>query len=145
MWGFMLASFALVLFISFHINTLSPEMARLLFFVYAASVGLSLSTIFHIYTGASITRVFFISTATFGALSLWGYTTQRDLSDSARSCFIGVIGIVIASVVNIFLKSTGLDWMISVIGVGLFAGLTAYGTRRIKAMYDGGDDAIRGP
>jgi hypothetical protein len=145
MWVFMLASFALVFFIRFRINTLSAEMARLLFFAYATSVGLSLSTIFHVYTGASITRVFLISTATFGALSLWGYTTQRDLSGFGSFLFMGVIGIVIASIVNIFLKSTGLDWMISVIGVGLFAGLTAYDTRRIKGTYDGGDDAIRGP
>jgi uncharacterized protein len=92
-------------------------------------------------TGASITSVFFISAATFGALSLWGYTTQRDLSGFGSFLFMGLIGIVITSVVNVFLKSTGLDWMISVIGVGLFAGLTAYDTQRIKGMYDGGDDA----
>jgi uncharacterized protein len=92
-------------------------------------------------TGASITRVFFISAATFGALSLWGYTTQRDLSGFGSFLFVGLIGIVITSVVDVFLKSTGLDWMISVIEVGLFAGLTAYDTQRIKGMYDGGDDA----
>lgn len=140
-WVFMLAPLALVFFISARINTLSVETARLLFFVYAASVGLSLSTIFHVYTSTSITRVFFISAAAFGALSLWGYTTRRDLSGFGTFLFMGVIGIVIASVVNIFLRSSGLDWMISVIGVGVFAGLTAYDTQRIKGMYDGSDDA----
>jgi len=111
MWVFVLAPLALVFLISFRINTLSAEIARLLFVVYAASVGLSLSTIFHVYTGASITRVFFISAATFGALSLWGYTTQRDLSGFGSFLFMGLIGIVITSVVNIFLKVewSGLD------------------------------------
>lgn len=140
-WVFMLAPLALVFFISSRINTLSAEMARLLFFVYAASVGVSLSTIFHVYTGASITRVFFISAAAFGALSIWGYTTRRELSGFGAFLIMGVIGIVIASVVNIFLKSSGLDWMISIIGVGVFAGLTAYDTQRIKGMYDRSDDA----
>ena len=141
MWVFMLAPLALVFFISSRINTLSPEAARRLFFIYAASVGLSLSTIFHVYTGASITRVFFISAAAFGALSIWGYTTQRDLSGFGTFLFMGLIGIVIASLVNIFLSSSGLDWMISIIGVGVFAGLTAYDTQRIKGMYDRNDDA----
>jgi uncharacterized protein len=141
MWVFMLAPIALVFFISARINKLSAEAARLLFFVYAALMGLSLSTIFHVYTGASITRVFFISAATFGALSIWGYTTQRDLSGFGTFLFMGLIGIVIASLVNIFLKSSGLDWMISIVGVGVFAGLAAYDTQRIKAMYDRSDDA----
>jgi uncharacterized protein len=141
MWVFMLAPFALVFFISARISKLSAEAARLLFFVYAALMGLSLSTIFHVYTGASITRVFFISAATFGALSIWGYTTQRDLSGFGTFLFMGLIGIVIANLVNIFLKSSGLDWMISLVGVSVFAGLTAYDTQRIKAMYDRSDDA----
>jgi FtsH-binding integral membrane protein len=83
-------------------------------------MGLSLPTIFHVYTGASITRVFFISAATFGALSIWGYTTRRNLSGFGTFLFMGVIGVVIASLVNIFLRSSGLDWMISIVGV--FAG-----------------------
>ena len=136
MWVFMLAPLALVFFISARINTLSAATARLLFFIYAAIMGLSLSTIFHVYTGSSITRVFFISAATFGALSIWGYTTQRDLSGFGTFLFMGVIGIVIASLVNLFLRSSGLDWLISVVGVGVFAGLTAYDTQRIKGMYD---------
>jgi uncharacterized protein len=141
MWVFMLAPFVLVFFISARINKLSAEAARLLFFVYAALVGLSLSTIFHVYTGASITRVFFISAATFGALSIWGYTTRRDLSGFGTFLFMGLIGIVIASLVNLFLRSSGLDWIISIVGVGVFAGLTAYDTQRIKELYDHNDDA----
>ena len=141
MWVFMLAPLGLVFFISARINTLSVETARGLFFLYAALVGISLSTIFHIYTESSITRVFFISAAAFGALSIWGYTTRRDLSGIGTFLFMGVIGIIIASLVNIFLRSSGLDWMISITGVGVFAGLTAYDTQRIKEMYDRGDDA----
>jgi FtsH-binding integral membrane protein len=141
MWVFMLAPLALVFYISSRINTLSAEAARRLFFIYAALVGLSLSTIFHVYTGSSITRVFFISAAAFGALSVWGYTTQRDLSGFGTFLFMGLIGIVIASLVNLFLRSSGLDWAISIIGVGVFAGLTAYDTQRIKGMYDRSDDA----
>jgi len=130
-----------VFFISARISTLSVEAARGLFFLYAALVGISLSTIFHIYTQSSITRVFFISAAAFGALSIWGYTTQRSLSGFGTFLFMGLIGIIIASLANLFLRSSGLDWMISIIGVGVFAGLTAYDTQRIKGMYDGGDDA----
>ncbi|SDS75537.1 Bax inhibitor-1/YccA family protein [Bradyrhizobium canariense] len=142
MWVFMLAPLALVFFISSRINTLSVEAARLLFFVYAALVGLSLSTIFHVYTGVSITRVFFISAAAFGSLSIWGYTTRRDMSGFGTFLVMGLIGIVIASLVNLFLRSSGLDWIISVVGVGVFAGLTAYDTQRIKGMYDSNDDAV---
>ena len=141
MWVLALAPLALVFFISSRINTLSVEAARLLFFVYAATVGLSLSTIFHVYTESSIARVFFISAATFGALSIWGYTTRRDLSGFSTFLFMGLIGIIIASLVNLFLRSSGLDWMISIVGVGVFAGLTAYDTQRIKGMYDRSDDA----
>jgi FtsH-binding integral membrane protein len=100
----------------------------------------SLSILFHIYTNSSITRVFFITAATFGALSLFGYTTRRDLSGLGTFLFMGLIGVIIASLVNLFLRSTGLDWLISVVGVGVFSGLTAYDTQRIKAMYNGTDD-----
>ena len=141
MWVFILAPLGLVFFISARINTLSVEAARGLFFLYAALVGISLSTIFHIYTQSSITRVFFISAAAFGALSLWGYTTRRNLSGFGNFLFMGLIGIIIAILVNLFLRSSGLDWVISIVGVGVFAGLTAYDTQRIKEMYDRGDDA----
>jgi uncharacterized protein len=135
MWVFIFAPLGLVFFISARINTLSVTTARLLFFVYVGLVGVSLSTLFHIYT-----RVFFISAAMFGALSLFGYTTRRDLSGLGTFLFMGLIGVVIASLVNLFLRSTGLDWLISVVGVGVFAGLTAYDTQRIKAMYASTDD-----
>jgi len=142
MWIFILAPLALVFFLSARINTLSATTARALFFVYAALVGVSLSILFHIYTSSSITRVFFITAATFGALSIFGYTTRRDLSGFGTFLFMGLIGIIIASLVNLFLRSTELDWLISIIGVGVFAGLTAYDTQRIKAMYDSADDEI---
>jgi FtsH-binding integral membrane protein len=140
MWIFILAPLAMVFFLSAKINTLQATTARLLFFVYAALVGVSLSVIFHIYTQSSITRVFFIAAATFGALSLFGYTTRRDLSGFGTFLFMGLIGVIIAAVVNMFLQSSALDWLISVIGVGVFAGLTAYDTQRIKTMYNAGDD-----
>jgi uncharacterized protein len=141
MWVFILAPLVLVFFISARINTLSVDTARSLFFVYAALVGVSLSTLFHIYTNSSITRVFFITAAMFGALSLFGYTTRRDLSGFGTFLFMGLIGVIIASLVNLFLRSTQLDWLISIVGVGVFAGLTAHDTQRIKAMYDRNDDA----
>jgi uncharacterized protein len=139
-WVLMLAPLALVFFISFRIDSLEAGTARLLFFVYAGLLGISLSTIFLAFTMTSITRVFFISAAAFGALSLWGYTTQRDLSAFGSFLVMGLFGIIIASLVNIFLKSSGLDWIISVIGVLVFAGLTAWDTQKIKEMYDVNDD-----
>jgi FtsH-binding integral membrane protein len=125
---------------SFGINRLSPATALALFFVYSGLLGLSLASIFLVYTGASITRVFFISAATFGAMSLYGYTTQRDLTGFGSFLFMGLIGIIIASLVNIFLHSSGLDWIISVLGVLIFTGLTAYDTQNIKEMYSPMDD-----
>jgi uncharacterized protein len=140
MYVLIFAPLALVFFLSFRINSLSASTARALFFVYAALLGASLSIIFAVYTNASITRVFFISAASFGGLSLWGYTTQRDLTGMGSFMMMGLIGILIASLVNIFLRSSGLDWAISVIGVIVFAGLTAYDTQKIKEMYDPMDD-----
>ncbi len=140
MWVLVLAPLGLVMVISFGINRLSPATALTLFFVYAGLLGLSLATIFLVYTHGSIARVFFISAATFGAMSLYGYTTQRDLTGMGSFLFMGLIGIVIASLVNIFLHSSGLDWVISVVGVLVFVGLTAYDTQNIKEMYDPMDD-----
>jgi len=140
MWVLVLAPLGLVFAISFGINRLSASTALMLFFVYAGLLGLSLASIFLVYTGDSITRVFFISAATFGAMSLYGYTTQRDLTGVGSFMFMGLIGIVIAMVVNMFLHSSGLDWAISVIGVLIFVGLTAYDTQRIKEMYSPMDD-----
>ncbi|MBX9845582.1 MAG: Bax inhibitor-1/YccA family protein [Xanthobacteraceae bacterium] len=136
-----LATLGLVFFISFRIQNLQYTTALTLFMLYAGLLGVMTSSIFLAYTGASITRVFFISAASFGALSLYGYTTQRDLSPMGSFLLMGLFGIIIASLVNIFLKSSGLDWVISVIGVGVFAGLTAYDTQRIKEMYSSTDDA----
>jgi hypothetical protein len=144
LWVLVLAPLALVFVLSFGINRLQPATALTLFFVYAGLLGLSLASIFLVYTGASITRVFFISAAAFGALSLYGYTTQRDLTGIGSFMFMGLIGIIIASLVNIFLKSTGLDWAISIIGVVVFAGLTAYDTQSIKEMYSPMDDGTVG-
>ncbi len=131
----MFGPLALVFWISFGINRMSPATARLLFFVYAAALGLSLSTIFLAYTQTSITRVFFISAASFGALSLWGYTTQRDLTGIGSFLVMGLFGIIIASLVNVFLGSSTLQWVISVVGVLVFSGLTAWDTQRLKNEY----------
>ncbi len=136
----LLATLGLVFFISFRIDRLQYTTALALFMVYAGLLGVTLAPIFLVYTGTSVTRVFFISAASFGALSLWGYTTRRDLSAFGSFLIMGLFGIIIASLVNIFLKSSGLDWVISVIGVGVFAGLTAWDTQRIKEMYDVHDD-----
>ncbi|RME62685.1 MAG: Bax inhibitor-1/YccA family protein, partial [Alphaproteobacteria bacterium] len=128
-----------VLVMSFGINRLSATAAQALFWAFAAAMGLSLSYIFVVYTGASIARTFFITAATFGALSLYGYTTKRDLSGFGTFLFMGLIGLIIASLVNIFLQSTQLEWIVSIVGVGIFAGLTAYDTQRIREMYFAGE------
>ena len=135
-----LGTLGLVFFMSFRINSLQPSTALMLFMVYAALLGLMLSSVFLAYTGASITRTFFISAASFGALSLYGYSTQRDLSPVGSFLVMGLFGIILAMVVNIFLKSPGLDFAISAIGVLIFAGLTAWDTQRIKEMYSANDD-----
>ena len=127
-------------FISFRIGSLAASTARTLFLVYAASLGLSLGVLFLVYTYASIAKVFFITAASFGALSLWGYSTQRDLTGFGSFLIMGLFGVIIASVVNIFLGSPGLDWVISVVGVIVFAGLTAWDTQKIKEMYEPMDD-----
>jgi len=135
-----LGTLGLVMLISFRIHALQAGTALVLFMTYAGLLGVMLSSIFLVYTGVSITRVFFISAASFGALSLWGYTTQRDLSGMGSFLMMGVIGIMLAMLVNIFLKSTQLDFIISCIGVLCFAGLTAYDTQKIKEMYEVNDD-----
>jgi FtsH-binding integral membrane protein len=140
MWVFVLAPLGLVFFMGYRIASLQPSTARALFFLYAGLLGVSLSTIFLRYTGTSITQVFFVSAASFGALSLWGYTTRRDLSAFGSFLIMGLFGIIIASLVNIFLASSGLQWVISVCGVLVFAGLTAWDTQTIKEMYEPMDD-----
>jgi FtsH-binding integral membrane protein len=138
MWVIAFAPLAFVLVLSFGINKLSGATAQLLFWVFAAVMGLSLSSIFMVYTDASIAKVFFISAATFGAMSLYGYTTKRDLTGVGNFLIMGLIGLIIASIVNIFLASSMLDFAISAIGVLIFVGLTAYDTQKIKNGYDEG-------
>jgi uncharacterized protein len=135
-----LGTLGLVFLISWRIDKLQPATALGLFMVYAGLLGLMLSSVFLVYTGASITRVFFISAASFGALSLYGYTTQRDLSPMGSFLTMGLFGLIGAVILNMFLKSTGLDFVISVAGVLIFAGLTAWDTQKIKEMYDVMDD-----
>ena len=135
-----LGTLGLVFMISWRIDRLQPSTAFTLFMVYAALLGVMLSSIFITYTGVSISRTFFISAAAFGALSLYGYSTQRDLSPIGSFLIMGVVGIILAMLVNLFLQSTQLDLIISAIGVICFAGLTAYDTQRIKEMYDTMDD-----
>jgi uncharacterized protein len=137
-WVIMLSPLAFVLVLSFGINKLSVGAAQLIFWAFAAVMGLSLSSIFLVYTGASIAKVFFISAATFGAMSLYGYTTKRDLTGIGNFLIMGLIGLIIASIVNIFLASSALDFAISAIGVLIFVGLTAYDTQKIKESYDVG-------
>lgn len=142
LWIVILAPLAMVFFLSFRIQTMSLATAQLSFWAYAGMVGLSLSGIFLVYTGESIARVFFISAATFGATSLYGYTTRTDLSRFGSFLLMGLIGIVIASLVNMFMASSALQFAISIIGVLLFTGLTAYDTQRIKDFYTAGEDNV---
>ena len=135
-----LGTLGIVFFISFRISSLQPSTALMLFMGYAALLGLMLSSVFLAYTQTSITRTFFISAASFGALSLYGYTTQRDLSPIGAFLVMGLFGLILAMVVNVFLGSQGLAFAISVIGVLIFAGLTAWDTQRIKQMYNVNDD-----
>jgi hypothetical protein len=141
MWVLMLAPLAMVLVLSFGIQRLSAGTAALLFYVYAGILGVSLATIFIVYTANSIANVFFISAAAFGALSLYGYTTKRDLSPIGSFLIMGLFGVIIASLVNIWLKSDAMSFIISIVGVLVFAGLTAWDTQKIKEMYSASDDA----
>jgi len=140
-WVVMLAPLGFVMVLSFGVHRLSPGVAQVLFWAFAAVMGLSLASIFLVYTQASIARVFFISAAMFAAMSLYGYTTKRDLTGWGSFLIMGLIGIILAMVVNIFLASSALDFAISVIGVLVFTGLTAYDTQRIKHQYDATDGA----
>jgi FtsH-binding integral membrane protein len=134
-WAVIFAPLGLVFALSFGIERVKPATAQLLFWLYAALVGLSLGSIFMVYTHTSIVRVFFITAASFGALSLWGYTTQRDLTGMGSFLIMGLFGVIIASVVNLFLASSMLQFVVSVVGVLVFAGLTAWDTQRLKNEY----------
>ncbi len=134
-WVVMLAPLAFILVMSFGMNRLSATGLQALFWTFAAVMGLSLASIFIIYTGSSIARIFFITAAAFAGLSLFGYTTKRDLSPIGSFLIMGLIGIIIGFVVNIFLQSSAFDFALSVIGVLVFAGLTAWDTQRLKNTY----------
>ncbi len=135
-----LGTLGLVFFMSFRVHTLSVGMATGLFYLYAGLLGLMLASVFMVYTGTSIARVFFITAASFGALSLYGYTTQRDLTAIGSFLIMGLFGLILAMIVNIFLASSALDFAISAVGVLVFAGLTAWDTQKIKEMYSAADD-----
>ena len=134
-WVIMLAPLAVVFYVTFEIAKMSAATAQTTFWIFAALMGASLSSIFLISTGASLTRVFFITAGTFGAMSIYGYTTKRDLTKMGSFLMMGLFGIIIASIVNIFMKSTMMYFVISIIGVLVFVGLTAYDTQKIKNMY----------
>jgi uncharacterized protein len=134
-WAIILAPLALVFGLSFGMERLRPSIAQLLFWIYAALIGISLGSVFLIYTQTSVVRVFFIAAASFGALSLWGYTTHRDMSGAGSFLLMGLVGIVIASLINIFLGSSTLQWVVSAAGVLVFSGLTAWDTQRLKSEY----------
>ncbi|PCJ56644.1 MAG: hypothetical protein COA65_10225 [Rhodospirillaceae bacterium] len=139
MWVVMLAPLGFVLALSFGIHRFQYGTAQILFWSFAGVMGMSLASIFVIYTGESIARVFFISAGTFAAMSLYGYTTKRDLTGLGSFLFMGLIGIIIASVVNMFVQSSMMSFIISVIGVLIFVGLTAYDTQKIKRAYNEAD------
>ncbi len=134
-WVVMLAPIALVFFFSFKIESLKASTAQTIFWVYAGLMGASLATVFLVFTGASVARTFFVTAAAFAGLSLYGYTTKRDLSAFGTFLVMGLIGLIIASIVNIFLASSMLQFVISAAGVLIFAGLTAWDTQKIKEMY----------
>jgi FtsH-binding integral membrane protein len=134
-WIVMLSPLAIVLIMSFGINRISTGAAQALYWVYATVMGLSLSTIFLVYTGSSIALTFFATAAAFLSLSLWGYTTKRDLSGFGTFLLMGLVGLIVAMVINVFIPSGPMTLAISLIGVLLFAGLTAYDTQKIKSMY----------
>lgn len=141
MWVLMLAPLAFVLVLSFGINRLSAGTAQILFWAFAAVMGASLSSIFAVYAHGSIFRVFLITAGTFGAMSLYGYTTKRDLTAIGSFLMMGLFGLIIASVVNLIWPSGALAFAISVIGVIIFVGLTAYDTQKIKNAYAEGEAA----
>ncbi|HWW65695.1 MAG TPA: Bax inhibitor-1/YccA family protein [Sphingomonadaceae bacterium] len=134
-WVVMLAPLGLVMWLSMGINRMSEGTAKIVYWGYAVLMGLSLSTIFLVYTGSSIAQTFFATAAAFAGLSLWGYTTKKDLSGFGTFLIMGVVGLLVAMLINMFMRSSALDLAISAIGVLIFAGLTAYDTQKIKSMY----------
>ncbi|MGD1880470.1 MAG: Bax inhibitor-1/YccA family protein [Kiloniellaceae bacterium] len=138
-WVIMLAPLGFVFFLSARINKMAASTAQITFWIFAGAMGLSLASIFLAYTGESVAKVFFITAGSFAGLSLFGYTTKKNLSGMGSFLFMGLIGLILASVVNIFLASSAMAFVISVVGVLVFAGLTAYDTQQIKNMYYAAD------
>ena len=138
-WLIMLAPLAVIFYMSFGINKMSTSKAQTVFWIFTVLMGLSLTWVLIVFTEISVARVFFITSATFGAMSIYGYTTKRDLTKLGSFLMMGLIGIIIASLVNIFLKSTMMHFVISILGVLIFVGLTAYDTQKIKNMYSASD------
>jgi FtsH-binding integral membrane protein len=134
-WVAILAPFAFIIAMNIRMNTISVSGLRVLFWLFCATMGLSMGGFFLVYTNASIARAFFVTAADFGAMALWGYTTKRDLTDMGAFMMMGLLGIIIASFVNFFLMSSMLQWIVSVGGVAIFTGLTAWDTQRIKQSY----------
>jgi FtsH-binding integral membrane protein len=134
-WVIMFAPLAFVMFLSFRVYKMSPGAAQIAFWAFAAVMGVSLSAIFLVFTGASIAQVFFVTAAAFASLSVYGYTTKKDLTGWGSFLIMGVVGIILAALVNLFLQSSGLSFAISALGVLIFAGLTAYDTQRLKDEY----------
>ena len=140
-WVVMLAPLGFVFALSFGIHKMSMTTVQALFWSFAVVMGLSMASIFVVYTGTSIARVFFITSGMFAGMSLYGYTTKRDLTGIGSFLMMGLIGLLIAMIVNIFLESTALHFIISAAGVLIFVGLTAYDTQKIKLIYGEFDDA----
>lgn len=138
-WVIMFAPLGFVFFLAARVNKMSVSAAQTTFWAFAALMGVSISYIFMVYTGASVVQTFFVTAASFGALSLYGYSTKKDLSGMGSFLIMGVFGLILASIVNIFLQSSALQFAVSALGVLIFAGLTAYDTQRIKNMYSEAD------
>ena len=134
-WVVMLAPLAFVLFLSFRLQSMSAASAQIIFWAFCAVMGLSMASIFLVFTGTSIARTFFIAATMFGVTSLYGYTTKRDLSQFGSFLIMGLIGVIVASLVNLFLGSTMLQFLVSVIGIFVFVGLTAWDTQQIKEQF----------
>jgi len=135
MWVIALAPIAMVFWLSMRVHAMSVIKAQTVFYVFAGLMGMSLASVLLVYTGESVARAFFVTAGAFAGLSLYGYTTKRNLGPMGAFLIMGLIGLILASLVNMFVQSQGMEFMISVIGVLLFAGLTAYDTQRIKSMY----------
>jgi FtsH-binding integral membrane protein len=140
MWAFVFAPLVVALALGFMAHKMSVTGSVMAFYGFAMLMGISLSTIFLVYTGADIARVFFITAGMFASMSIWGYTTNRDLTSMGSFLIMGLIGIILASIVNLFLGSTLVQFVVSVLGVIIFSGLTAYDTQRLKGDYFAGAD-----